>query len=142
MLLQSDRHCELLVEVLSEYRIASNHVHLLITVPSEFPVERAVQFIKGGFSFRMHKELGVKPPVWQRGFSEVRILHGRSFENHRTYIHQNPVEAGLASRPRSFVSAPHFQAMTSMEPRFTSGAKALAIGKSFGTAEAVPCYGG
>jgi putative transposase len=59
-------------------------------------VERAVQFIKGGFAFRAGKELGFTPPVWQRGFSEVRIIDAVSFARVREYIRQNPVKFGLA----------------------------------------------
>jgi hypothetical protein len=32
-----------------------------------------MQFIKGGFSYRLRKELGCAGEVWQRGFSEVRV---------------------------------------------------------------------
>ena len=110
---QSDRNCELLVRILYEYRAASkfqlhdfcimpDHVHLLLTVPPQITVERAVQFIKGGFAYRARKELGSKPPIWQRGFSEVRILDAESFGAHRTYIRQNPVKARMAVREEEF----------------------------------------
>ena len=29
-----------------------NHIHLLLTPEAEIPLERALQFIKGGFSYR------------------------------------------------------------------------------------------
>jgi putative transposase len=35
-----------------------NHFHVLLTVGSEMSVEQAVQFIKGGFSFRQAKSWG------------------------------------------------------------------------------------
>ena len=59
-------------------------------------IERAMQFIKGGFSYRLRREFGYAGEVWQRGFSEVRIEERQSFLEHREYIAQDPVRAGLA----------------------------------------------
>src|SRR5579872_7585501 len=106
-LLQSRRSAQLFVEVIFHYRsqhkfllhdfvIMPDHFHVLITLGQEMSVERAVQFIKGGFAFRAGKELGFTPPVWQRGFSEVRIIDAVSFARVREYIRQNPVKFGLA----------------------------------------------
>jgi hypothetical protein len=36
-------------------------------------LEKAVQFIKGGFSFRAKKELGFAWSVWQESFTNHRI---------------------------------------------------------------------
>jgi putative transposase len=40
--------------------------------------------------------------VWQRGFSEVRVLDQPGLAAHRQYIAQNPVKAGLAKGPEEF----------------------------------------
>lgn len=80
----------LFIEVLYEYRrqdkyrlhgfvVMPEHFHLLLSVDSSLSIERAVQFIKGGFAFRAGKELGLRPPVWQKGFSEARIWDWDSF---------------------------------------------------------------
>ncbi len=101
-LLQSDRTARLFLRVLYNYRaqnkyrlhdfvIMPDHFHLLLTIESEMTIERAVQFVKGGFSFRAGKELGMRSPVWQKGFSEVRISDADAFEQVRNYIHNNPV---------------------------------------------------
>ena len=63
-----------------------DHVHLLITVPKLMSIEKAMQLIKGNFSFRAKKELGFGGEVWQRGFSDVRIKDNESYERHRRYI--------------------------------------------------------
>jgi putative transposase len=62
-------------------------------------VEKAMQLIKGGFSFRAGRELGFPGEVWQRGFSDVRIVDELSFNQHKAYIDNNPVKAGLANAP-------------------------------------------
>ena len=88
-LLQSHCSAQLFIEVLYHYRdqhkyllhdfvVMDDHFHVLITVGEEMTIERAVQFIKGGFAFRAGKELGFRAPVWQRGFSEVRIYDSQA----------------------------------------------------------------
>jgi putative transposase len=104
--LQSNRAAGLFVKVLYEYRaqgkfrlhefvVMPDHFHLLLTVGSEISVEKAVQFIKGGFAFRVGKELGMKAPLWQKGFSEVRILDSPAYAQVQEYIRNNPVKRGL-----------------------------------------------
>jgi putative transposase len=77
-------------------------VHLLLTVEDAMTIEKALQLIKGGFSYRLGKEYGVKAEVWQKGFSEVRVDNKLSFQRHRAYIADNPVKAGLADSPDEF----------------------------------------
>jgi REP-associated tyrosine transposase len=111
--LQSDRSAGLFLTVLYEYRargifrlqefvVMPDHFHLLLTVGSEMTIERAVQFIKGGFSFRAGKELGAAAPFWQKGFSEVRILDADRFERAAHYIRNNPVAAHLVAHAGEF----------------------------------------
>jgi putative transposase len=112
-LLQSDRNAALLVDVLRscvaakrfdlhDFVIMPNHLHLLLTVFGDVTIEKAMQFIKGGFSFRLKRETGYSGEVWQRGFSELRVNDDENFENHRAYIAMNPVKAGLSSSPEEF----------------------------------------
>jgi putative transposase len=110
-LLQSDRFAGLLVDVLRscvaagrfqvlDFVVMPDHVHLLVSVDSD--VSKAMQFIKGGFSYRVKKEFGYPGEVWQRGFSEVRVEGEKNFEQHRQYIAQNPVRAGLVRPGEAF----------------------------------------
>ena len=85
-----------------DFVIMPDHIHLLMTVPGEVSLEKAMQLVKGGFSFRARKELGFAGEVWQRGFSDVQILDDASFQQHREYIDNNPVKAGLAERPEEY----------------------------------------
>ena len=112
-LLQSDRNANLLIDVLRSYVkarkfelrdfvVMPDHLHLLITIDGDMTIEKALQYIKGGFSFRLKKEFGYQGEVWQRGFSEVRVNDGESLAQHRQYIAQNPVRAGLVDSPREF----------------------------------------
>jgi putative transposase len=96
-----------------------NHVHILMTLPGEVTLEKAMQLIKGGFSFRANRELGFRGEVWQRGFSDVRIVDERSFEEHRAYIANNPVKAGPANSAEEFPFGSLF-----LKKRKNAGAKA------------------
>src|SRR5579872_2565794 len=94
----------LLIETLAHYRdegkfllhefvIMPDHVHLLITPAEEISLERAMQFIKGGFSFRVKKG-----SIWQASFSNHRIQDEEDYEAHRDYIWLNPVRERLVRR--------------------------------------------
>ena len=78
-LLQSARAASLLIDVLYHYReqrkyllhefvIMPDHFHVLITVGVEMNVEKAVQFMKGGFAFRAGRELGFRARFGRRDF--------------------------------------------------------------------------
>ena len=116
-----------------DFVVMPDHLHVLITVDSEMSIERSMQFIKGGFSYRLGKELGHRGEVWQRGFSEVRVEDRESFLKHREYIAQNPVRAGLSETPEIY---PYCYAYLASKKR--AGAKAQQISNACGTAEAVP----
>jgi putative transposase len=79
-----------------------NHLHVLLTIPGTITIEKAVQLIKGTFSYRAKKELGFDGEIWQRGFSDVRVTGEESFREHQTYIDNNPVKAGLAASPLEY----------------------------------------
>ena len=121
-ILQSDRMARLFIDVLRfyvalkrfvihDFVVMPNHVHLLITVSERMSIEKAVQLVKGNFSYRAKKELGFQGAIWQRGFSEVRVLDRQSFLQHRQYIENNPVEAGLINSPEKYpYSSAYFRA--------------------------------
>jgi putative transposase len=146
-LLQSDRAAQLFARILYEYRcqgkfrlhefvVMPDHFHALITVGSELSVERAMQFIKGGFAFRAGRELAFRAPVWQKGFSEVRILDGKAFESVRRYIHNNPVARGIVLNAADF---PYSSAHPGYELDAPLQAlKRVEIGSGDGIAEAMP----
>jgi len=82
--------------------VVRNHVHMLITVDGEMSIEKAVQLMKGSFSYRAKNEAGFLGEVWQRGFSDMRVKDEASYVAFRCYIHDNPVKAGLVSRAEDY----------------------------------------
>jgi len=78
---------------LHAYVIMPDHLHLLIT-PKE-SLEKSVQLIKGGFSFRVKRDLEWNSEIWQSGFTDHRIRDEEDWHRHLQYIRQNPVDAKL-----------------------------------------------
>jgi putative transposase len=85
-----------------DFVIMPDHIHILMTIPGEISLEKAMQLVKGSFSYRAKKELGFQGEIWQRGYSDVQILDRESFQSHRAYIENNPVKAGLVGKPEEY----------------------------------------
>jgi putative transposase len=110
-LLQSDRMASLFLDVLLGYRsqekyllhefvLMPDHFHLLITPVST--LERALQLIKGGFSFRARRELCFQGEIWEKSFYDRRVRDWEEYSAFRQYIHRNPVRGGLATIPEKY----------------------------------------
>jgi putative transposase len=82
---------------LHAFVVMPDHVHLIVT-PQGVTIERAVGFIKGGFSHRLASNF----PVWQRGFTDHRIRDAEDMEVRRRYLHMNPVRAGLVTAAEEY----------------------------------------
>ena len=108
-LFQVEANADLLLNTLADYRnqnryqlhafvIMPDHLHAILTPSPEVSLEKALQFIKGGFSFRLKSKLD----VWSRSFNESQILTSAKFEACKDYIEQNPVRAGLTTSSEQF----------------------------------------
>ena len=137
-LFQVNANAALLLDVLRNYReqgrfalhafvVMPDHLHVLLTPAPDISLERATQFIKGGFSFRLKG----KPPVWDRKLQrsadchpgKVRIVQEilRSVQE----IHRRtPVRAGLSACVANYVhSSANFLEGVDPIPRHFVGAK-------------------
>lgn len=102
-LFQTLANAGLFIEMLQHYRHAGHYkLHAFVVMPDHvrfilmpqaIALERAVGFIKGGFSRR----LGSKTPVWQRGFKDHRIRDAEDMQVRRDYLYHNPVRANLVA---------------------------------------------
>jgi putative transposase len=66
--------------------IMPNHFHLLLTPAAEIPLEKALQFIEGGFSYRAKREINFPLEIWQASFVNHRIRDTEDYKHHHTYI--------------------------------------------------------
>src|SRR5271157_3307723 len=79
-LLQSERNATLMIDVLRssvaarkfrlhDFVVMPDHVHVLLTVGADMTIEKAMQFIKGGFSYRLKKSAA----IWERSGSAASL---------------------------------------------------------------------
>jgi putative transposase len=110
-LFRAEPWARLLIERLYHYRgsayllhafvIMPDHIHVLLSPTTS--LEKAVQFIKGGFSYRTRKELGSNIEVWQKGFSDHRIRDAEDYAQHVVYIHENPIRKHLCDMSEQYL---------------------------------------
>jgi len=98
--------------LIHEFVLMPDHFHLLLTPAPDTSLEKALQLLKGGFSFRVKHELGSNAEVWQEGFTEHRVKNAEDFERHAVYIRENPVRARLAEKAAAY---PYASAAGSVE---------------------------
>ena len=107
---QVERNAGLMLEILEGYRsqgrfelhafvVMPDHLHLLLTPAPDVSLEKAIQYVRGGFSFRLKSRL----PVWERGHFDKRVPDYGAYEACVAYIHRNPVEARLAQNERDYL---------------------------------------
>ena len=76
-LFQVEANADLLLKTLADYRdqgryqlhafvIMPDHLHAILTPAPEVSLEKAMQYIKGGFSFRLKSKLD----VWTKSFND------------------------------------------------------------------------
>jgi putative transposase len=82
--------------------VMPNHFHGLLTPMGEVTLERMLQLIKGGFSYRAKHELNRRYEIWQRGFTDRRVRNRVEYLRFENYIHQNPVKARLVLNANEF----------------------------------------
>jgi putative transposase len=108
-LFQVEEKAQLLVDTLTHYRkqgrfelhafvVMPDHLRALLTPAPEVSLEKAVQYIKGGYSFRLKSKLD----VWSRSFNETQIRTYEKFAACKTYIEANPVRAHLCASLESY----------------------------------------
>jgi putative transposase len=105
-LFQVEKIARLFIEVLLGYReqkkyllhefvLMPDHFHLILT-PTAITLERAMQLVKGGFSFQLNKNLEAKRDIWQPSFVDRRVRDSLEYAKFKDYVRQNPVKRGLA----------------------------------------------
>jgi putative transposase len=86
---------------LHEFVIMPDHLHAIIT-PHEITLERAIQLIKGGYSHAVGQTGRKALEIWQRGYTDHRVRDFSDYEQHRIYIHQNPVRKKLCEHAAEY----------------------------------------
>ena len=111
-LFQVEKIARLFIKVLLDYRaekkyllhefvVMPDHFHVIIS-PAGITLERAMQLIKGGFSFRFNQGLKTKRELWQPSFMDRRVRDSVEYERFRDYIWENLVKRFLAKTPQEY----------------------------------------
>jgi putative transposase len=115
-LFRKEPMARLFVEVLFHYRDKKNYLlHEFVLMPDHFhlllspalSLERSLQLVKGGFSYRAKSEVEHSGEVWQPSYYDRRVREIEDYNNFKYYIRRNPVERGLAGTPEDY---PHSSA--------------------------------
>jgi putative transposase len=104
-LFQVEKIARLFIEILFDYRrqkkyllhefvVMPDHLHLILS-PTGITLERAMQLVKGGFSFQLNKNLKTKRDIWQPSFADRRVRDSLEYAKFKDYIWQNPEKRGL-----------------------------------------------
>jgi REP-associated tyrosine transposase len=102
---------QLFIEVLLHYRDKQNYLlHEFVLMPDHFhlllsptvSLERSLQLIKGGFSYRAKREAKYSGEIWQPSYYDRRVRSIEDYSNFKYYVRRNPVERGLAETPERY----------------------------------------
>jgi putative transposase len=103
LFLDTLRHCRAQQRYLPhEFVLMPEHFHLLLTPMPAVSLEKALQLIKGGFSFRAKQEMGLNLEIWQPGPTNHRIRGTADYARHVAYIRENPVKRHLVARAEEY----------------------------------------
>jgi putative transposase len=110
-LFRGEPMARLFVEVLFHYRDKKNYLlHEFVLMPDHFhlltsptlSLERSLQLIKGGFSYRAKRELGFADEIWEKSFYDRRVRGVEDYFNFKQYIRRNPLKQQLAVAPEDY----------------------------------------
>jgi putative transposase len=112
---------------LHAYVVMPDHIHLILT-PQSITLEQAVALIKNGFAYRLDAML----PAWEDGFTGYSVANMRDLELARTYLHQLPVRAGLATAAELYLHSSAYRQMPIVEVPALAPAKLAASASASG----------
>jgi len=106
-LFQVETTADLLLKTISDYRdqgrfqlhafvVMPDHLHALLTPAPDVSLEKAMQYIKGGFSFRLKSKLD----VWSRSFNESQILTLEKLTPAKSTSSKTPSAPTSANHPK------------------------------------------
>jgi len=87
---------------LDAYVIMPDHVHLLLTPVAARSLAKILQGLKGFTARQINGCLGRKGAFWQDESFDHLIRNEQDWLDKFTYIHDNPVKAGLVNRPQDY----------------------------------------
>ena len=88
--------------LLHAWCVMPNHVHILLTVASGINLSAIVHSWKSFTAHQINKALRTTGNVWMPDYFDRQIRDESHFDSTLTYIHENPVRAGLVASPEEW----------------------------------------
>lgn len=83
--------------------VMPNHVHLLLTTNSVWPLSKIMKLFKSYTSHEANRILARRGQFWMEDYFDRYIRNAKHFTNAITYIGNNPVKAGLCQKPSDWM---------------------------------------
>ena len=83
---------------LSAWVVMPNHVHLLLTPNSLWPLSRITKLFKSYTAHQANRILDLHGQFWMEDYFDRYVRDHKHFTNAITYIENNPVKAGLCEK--------------------------------------------
>ena len=83
------------------YVVMPDHIYLFCAAIDESEAKPLVTFVgkfKEWSAKRLHRQLGLMPPIWQPEFFDHVLRSNESYLEKSLYVFENPVRAGLVER--------------------------------------------
>jgi putative transposase len=104
MFLRELEHCrEKLGFLLLSFVVMPDHVHLIVVPGPTADLPRIMQHVKGRFARVLNLARGDSGAIWQSRFYESAVRTEVQLKRWVRYIEENPVRAGLAATPETYV---------------------------------------
>jgi len=124
------------------YVVMPEHVHLLLSEPSEGQLASALHAIKLSMS-----KLSKQHPFWQPRYYDFNVFSSKKQVEKLKYMHRNPVKRGLVEKPDDWEwsSFRHYafgiHGKVEIESFWTAAEREMAGPKSWGKAKNTPIPG-
>lgn len=82
--------------------VMPNHIHVLLKRAAASALADVIRSWKGSSAFEINRLLDRSGSLWQREYHDRFIRDPDHLHDCRTYIHHNPVKAGLCARPEDW----------------------------------------
>jgi REP element-mobilizing transposase RayT len=82
--------------------IMPNHVHVMAEMFDKYPIAGVVKSWKGFTAREANKILGRSGEFWERDYFDRFVRNEEHYYNAMSYIHMNPVKAGLVEKPEDW----------------------------------------
>lgn len=84
------------------YCLMPDHLHIILQPAGKYDLSYIMRMIKGNFARKFNLMHGKQGKVWQERFYDTGIRSIDMLLQKIEYIHNNPVRAGIVSRPDQY----------------------------------------